>query len=65
MCEEMEKIYSEGEACGEARGEYRGRVETKKNTAEALADKKMPLTEIAEVLGEKEETVEEWPLEKV
>lgn len=65
MCEEMEKIYSEGEACGEARGEYRGRVETKKNTAKALADKKMPLTEIAEVLGEKEKTVEEWLLEKV
>ena len=56
MCEEMEKIYKEGETRGEARGELK---ERKKNT-KALFQKGMSVKEIAEIFNEKEDIVNKW-----
>ncbi len=56
MCEEMEKIYKEGETRGEARGELK---ERKKNT-KALFQKGMSVKEIAEIFNEKEDIVKKW-----
>lgn len=64
MCEEMEKIYKEGEARGEARGEIRGEargeLKERKKNIKALFQKGMPAKEIAEIFNEKEDIVKKW-----
>ena len=56
MCKEMDKIYSEGEQRGEKRGEMRA----KKDTAFTLADRGMPISEIAEIIKVSSKVVAEW-----
>lgn len=68
MCEVLEKMMEEmrqesllrGQALGEARGEARGEMKERRKTAKALFQRGMSIREIAEVIGEKEATVESW-----
>ena len=60
MCEEMEKIYKEGETRGEARGEVRGELKERKKNTKALFQKGMSVKEIAEIFNEKEDIVKKW-----
>ena len=64
MCEVLEEMMKEmlqeGELRGEARGEAKGELKKARKIAEALFQKGMPIKEIAEAIGEKEETVESW-----
>ena len=60
MCEVLEEMMKEMLQEGELRGEAKGELKKARKTAEALFQKGMPIKEIAEVIGEKEETVESW-----
>lgn len=52
MCEVLEEMMKEMLQEGE--------LKKARKTAEALFQRGMPIKEIAEVIGEKEETVESW-----
>ena len=56
MCEEMEKIYSEGRA----EGRLEGRMEGQRKMALSLANMGMPSEKIAEAAGVSVELVEGW-----
>lgn len=56
MCEELQKIYNEGQIQGE--------IKTKKQIAKAMLEKGMPAIFITDILKEKEETIKEWLSEK-
>lgn len=60
MCEEMEKIYKEGEV----RGEVRGELKERKKNIKALFQKGMSVKEIAEIFSEKEDIVKKWLYEE-
>ncbi len=60
MCEVLEEMMKEMLQEGELRGEARGELKKARKTAEALFQRGMSIKEIAEVIGEKEETVENW-----
>lgn len=60
MCKEMDWIYKEGELSGEAKGEIRGEMKERRKNAIALNKKGMSSKEIAEILCEKEDIIEEW-----
>ena len=65
MCKEMDWIYKEGELSGEAKGEIRGEMKERRKNAIALNKKGMSSKEIAEILCEKEDIIEEWISENV
>lgn len=56
MCEEMEKIYSEGQA--------EGRMEGQRNMALSLAKMGISSEKIAKAAGVSVETVEKWLLQE-
>ena len=56
MCEEMEKIYSEGRT----EGRLEGRMEGQRKMALSLANMGMPSEKIAEAAGVSAEMVETW-----
>ena len=60
MCEEMEKIYSEGQAEGRAEG----RAEGQRNMALSLAKMGISSKKIAKAAGVSVETVEKWLLQE-
>lgn len=60
MCEEMEKIYSEGRVEGRTEGRAEGRVETQRNMSLSLAKMGLPIEKIAEAAGVSVQTVQEW-----
>ena len=64
MCEELQKIYDEGEAHGELKGERRGEQKAKKQTAKAMIQKGISVKDIAEIFKETEETIRTWLSEK-
>ena len=52
MCKELRELYDEGIA--------EGRAEGKAETAVSLAERKMPISDIADVLKVSREQVESW-----
>lgn len=60
MCEEMEKIYSEGQA----EGREEGRMEGQRNMALSLAKMGISSEKIAKAAGVSVETVEKWILQE-
>lgn len=64
MCEEMEKIYSEGQAEGRAEGRMEGRMEGQRNMALSLAKMGISSKKIAKAAGVSVETVEKWLLQE-
>ena len=60
MCREMDQIYNEGIKLGEKRGIEQGKIEEKKQTAQSLAQMKMPVEMIAEAVRVSTQVVQEW-----
>ena len=60
MCEISEKIYNEGVEDGRIEGRNEGRLEIQKETAITLAERGMPISEIAEIIKVSDRVVEEW-----
>ena len=60
MCREMDQIYNEGIKLGEKRGIEQGKIEEKKQTAQSLAQMKMPVEMIAEAVRVSTQVVREW-----
>lgn len=60
MCEALEELMKEMIKEEEARGEARGEMKERRKNAKALFQRGMSIREIAEVIGEKEATVESW-----
>ena len=68
MCKEMEQIYSEGKLQGEAQGRSQGIAEglaagemkARKETALALAERGMTVTDIADIVKVSVRLVQEW-----
>ena len=64
MCKEMEQIYSEGKRQGEAQGRSQGIAEgelkARKETALALAERGMTVTDIADIVKVSVRLVQEW-----
>ncbi len=68
MCKEMEQIYSEGKRQGEAQGRSQGIAEglaagemkVRKETALALAERGMTVTDIADIVKVSVRLVQEW-----
>ena len=60
MCEISEKIYNEGVEDGRIEGRNEGRLEIQKETAITLAERGMPISEIAEIIKVSDRVVEGW-----
>ena len=60
MCKELRELYDEGIAEGRAEGIAQGKAEGKVETAISLAERKMPISDIADILKVSKEQVETW-----
>ena len=60
MSEEFESLLNEKLAMREERGKIKGQIEGKRTTAANLKKINMPVEQIAEIVEESLETVEQW-----
>ena len=60
MCNEMEKIYSEGMESGEKRGIEKGELKAKRETALSMAEEGMDVKQIARLIKVNEKDVQKW-----